>query len=107
MSIVFSKDRGLFHLFNGEFSYFVQIHGSGMLMCPYFGAYVEDIDPEHINAIGGEDWFSNYYDHTDGTEKRYDNLYMNASPMLFPSSRAADVRPSAAAIEGMPNNKLS
>ena len=26
--------------------------------------------------------------------------------MLFPSSRAADVRPSAAAIEGMPNNKL-
>lgn len=84
----------------------MQIHGSGMLMCPYFGAYVEDIDPEHINAIGGEDWFSNYYDHTDGTEKRYDNLYMNASPMLFPSSRAADVRPSAAAIEGMPNNKL-
>ena len=39
-----------------------------MLMCPYFGAYVEDIDPEHINAIGGEDWFSNYYDHTNDSK---------------------------------------
>lgn len=88
----------MFHLTNGRFSYYVQIHPSGMLLNPYFGAYVEDIDVEQINPIGGHDWFSHYYCHTDGKEKEYRDLYLNASPMVFPSSRAADVRPSAADI---------
>lgn len=96
----------MFHLTNGRFSYYVQIHPSGMLLNPYFGAYVEDIDVEQINPIGGHDWFSHYYCHTDGKEKEYRDLYLNASPMVFPSSRAADVRPSAADINGARNNKL-
>ena len=106
MSVVFLAGRNLFHLTNGRFSYYVQIHPSGMLLNPYFGAYVEDIDVEQINPIGGHDWFSHYYCHTDGKEKEYRDLYLNASPMAFPSSRAADVRPSAADIKGARNNKL-
>lgn len=106
MSVVFFEGRKLFHLTNGKFSYYVQIHPSGMLLCPYFGAYLEDVDVEQINSIGGHDWFSNYYSHTDGTERQYENLYMNASPMLFPSSRTADPRPAAAAADGLSDNKL-
>lgn len=106
MAVEFFENRNLFHLTNGSFSYFVQIHDSGMLLCPYFGAYLQDVDLEQINSIGGHDWFSNYYDRTDGKEKQYGNLYMNASPMLFPSDRTADSRPSAAAVDGADNNKL-
>lgn len=91
---------------NGNFSYYVQIHSDGMLLCPYFGAYVEDIDLDQIGRISGQDWFSHYYSYKDGLEKQYENLYMNASPMLFPSDKAADVRPSALAIDGADNNKL-
>lgn len=106
MSIEFFAGRKLFHLTNGKFSYYVQIHPDGMLLCPYFGAYIEGIDCGQINAIGGDDWFSYYYCHEEGKEKRYADLYLNASPMLFPSSRTADARPSAVKIDGARNNKL-
>ena len=106
MAISFFAERGLFHLTNGKFSYYVQIHPSGILLNPYFGAYIEDIDPEQMGRIGGEDWFSHYYCHTDGREKEYEGLYFNASPMLFPSAGGADVRPSAMEIRGARNNKL-
>ncbi len=106
MSVVFFKNRNLFHLNNGKFSYFVQIHPSGVLLNPYFGEYLEDIDTEHINCIGGHDWFSSYHSREENKEKQYEYLYMNASPMLFPSSRTADGRPSAAAIDGAENNRL-
>lgn len=106
MAISFFAERGLFHLTNGKFSYYVQIHPSGILLNPYFGAYIEDIDPEQMGRIGGEDWFSHYYCHRDGREKEYEGLYFNASPMLFPSAGGADVRPSAMEIRGARNNKL-
>lgn len=106
MPVDFCKARNLFHLHNSNFSYFVQIHSSGMLLCPYFGAYVKDIDTEQINYIGGHDWFSNYYDNDEKAEKQYENLYMNASMMLMPSARAADVRPFAVSVEGDGNCKL-
>jgi alpha-galactosidase len=106
MPIEFVKDKNLFHLHNREFSYYVYVHKSGMLLCPYFGAYVEDIDTDQINYIGGHDWFSNYYDNDEKIEKQYEKLYMNASMMLMPSARAADVRPSAISIEGDINCKL-
>lgn len=106
MAIIFFKNRNLFHLHNDEFSYYVQIHESGMITCPYCGAYLEDIDLEQINVIGGEDWFSNYYDYKDKIEKKYENLYLNASRMVLPSYRSADVRPSFVEVDGLENNKL-
>lgn len=106
MAIIFFKNRNLFHLHNDEFSYYVQIHESGMITCPYYGAYLEDIDLEQINVIGGEDWFSNYYDYKDKIEKKYENLYLNASRMVLPSYRSADVRPSFVEVDGLENNKL-
>lgn len=106
MAIKFFKDRNLFHLYNSEFSYYVHIHESKAITCPYFGSYLDDIDLDQISVIGGEDWFSNYYDYEEKAEKKYENLYLNASKMLLPSYRAADVRPSFVEIDGLENNKL-
>lgn len=106
MAIKFFKDRNLFHLYNSEFSYYVHIHESKAITCPYFGSYLDDIDLDQISVIGGEDWFSNYYDYEEKAEKKYENLYLNASKMLLPSYRAADVRPSFVKIDGLENNKL-
>ena len=99
MAIKFFKDRNLFHLYNSEFSYYVHIHESKAITCPYFGSYLDDIDLDQISVIGGEDWFSNYYDYEEKAEKKYENLYLNASKMLLPSYRAADVRPSFVKID--------
>lgn len=105
MSIVFFKDENMFHLSNNKFSMFVQIHESGMVLCPYFGKHLSELDAEAINSAS-PDWYNTYFSTKQGGENLYDNLWLNSSSFLVPTSRGMDSRPSAICVEGFEDNKL-
>lgn len=105
MSIVFFKDENLFHLSNDKFSMYVQIHESGMVLCPYFGSRLSQLDAEAINSAS-PDWYNTYYNQKQGEENLYDNLWLNSSSFLMPTSKGMDSRPSVINVEGFDDNKL-
>lgn len=105
MSITFFKDKKLFHLTNGNFSYYVQIHSSGAVLCPYFGKYISELDENNVNAISF-DWYSTYYDRETKSEKYLEGLQFNSSPFVVPFTNYADDRPSMISVDGFDNNKL-
>lgn len=104
MSIVFFKDEKLFHLTNGKFSMFVQIHKSGAVLCPYFGKYLSELDAASVNAMSF-DWYSTYYDKDAECEKVLDGFQFNSSSFIVPFSGYADDRPSLIKFDGFENNK--
>lgn len=105
MSIVFFKDEKLFHLSNKNFSMFVQIHENNMVLCPYFGKHLSELDAEAINSAS-PDWYNTYYDTNSAAENLYDNLWLNSTSFLMPTSRGMDTRASAITVEGFDDNKL-
>lgn len=104
MAVIFFKDKRLFHLYNNEMSMYVQIHPSGMLLCPYFGKYLSELDIEAIN-YESFDWYSTYYSRTSRKEESYDNLWLNSTSFLVPTDRGADARPNLISIDGFDDNK--
>lgn len=105
MSIAFFKDENLFHLTNGHFSCYVQIHSSGAVLCPYFGKYLSELALDNINSMSF-DWYSTYYDSKNKSETYLQGLQFNSSPFVVPFSGFADDRPSMIKVDGFENNKL-
>lgn len=105
MSVVFIEEEKLFHLFNENFSVFLQIHESGMVLCPYFGKRLTELDATSANAAS-LDWYSTYFCAQQGAETIYDNMWLNSSPFFAPTDRGLDPRPSMICVEGFDDNKL-
>src|SRR5574344_599635 len=98
MSIVFLEDEKLFHLFNENFSVFLQIHESGTVLCPYFGKHLTELDATATNAAS-LDWYSAYFSVQQGAETTHENLWMNSSPFFAPTDKCLDPRPSMISVE--------